>query len=117
MVSSPARGALVTGASSGIGAEIARELHRRGNHVLLVARRADRLAQLADELGERASVVPVDLSRAQDRAALPGRVAELGVEVDMLVNNAGLAVMGPQQHANPESELNVIEVDVAAVVD
>jgi uncharacterized protein len=109
--------ALVTGASSGIGAEIARELHRRGNHVVLVARRADRLAELAAELGDRAFVVPTDLSRPAERASLPGRVAALGLQIDTLVNNAGLAVMGPQHRADPDAELNVIEVDVAAVVD
>lgn len=117
MADAPVTGALVTGASSGIGAAIARELHRRGNHVILVARRADRLNELAAEFGMRSSVVPADLSRREDRADLPGRVAALGLTVDVLVNNAGLAVMGTQQHADPEAELNVVEVDVAAVAD
>ena len=109
--------ALVTGASSGIGAAIARDLHRRGCSVVLVARRAERLAELAAELGNRCSVVPADLSDAQDRAALPGRVAGLGLQVDVLVNNAGISTMGRQHAADPEAELGVIAVDVAAVVD
>lgn len=109
--------ALVTGASSGIGAAIARELHRRGHHVVLTARRADLLADLAAELGERSSVVPADLSRPEDRSALPARVQALGLEIDILVNNAGLSTMGPQHSADPAAELTVIEVDVAAVVD
>lgn len=109
--------ALVTGASSGIGAEFARELSRRGHHVILVARRADRLADLAAELGSRSSVVAVDLSLRQNRAALPGRVAALGLQVDVLINNAGLTTMGPQRAADPDAELNEIEVDIAAVVD
>ncbi len=109
--------ALVTGASSGIGVAIARELHRRGRHVVLVARRAELLDSLAAQLGDRVSVVPADLSRREDRAGLPGRVAGLGLGVDVLVNNAGLATMGPQCAADPGAELNVIEVDVAAVVD
>lgn len=109
--------ALVTGASSGIGAAIARELHRRGHHVVLTARRAELLDSLAAELGERTSVVPADLSRPADRAALPARTAALGLPIDILVNNAGLATMGPQHSADPAAELDVIEVDVAAVVD
>jgi len=111
------RAALVTGASSGIGAAIARELAGRGHHVVLVARRAERLAELSAELGQRSSVVPADLSRREDRAALPQRVAGLGLDVDILVNNAGLTTMGPVAQADPDAELNMIEVDVAAVVD
>ncbi len=109
--------ALVTGASSGIGSQIARELHRRGHHVVLVARRAEALDALADELGARVSVVPADLSDRKERAGLPGRVAALGLAIDILVNNAGLTTMGPQHAADPEAELGVIDVNVAAVVD
>lgn len=109
--------ALVTGASSGIGAAIARELHRRGHQVALVARRADRLEELAAELNGRTSVVAADLSRREDRAGLPGRLAGLGLSVEVLVNCAGLSTIGPQCGADPNAELNVIEVDVAAVVD
>lgn len=109
--------ALITGASSGIGAAIARDLHSRGHHVVLTARRADLLTELAAELGDRTSVVPADLSRPEDRAALPARVHELGLQINILVNNAGLATMGPQHSADPEDELTVVEVDVAAVVD
>ena len=111
------RGALITGASSGIGAEIAREFHRRGYHVVLVARRAELLEQLAAEFGSRVSVLTADLSQRADRAALPGRVAEIGVPIDVLVNNAGLTTLGPQSGTDTDAELNVIEVDVAAVVD
>jgi uncharacterized protein len=108
---------LVTGASSGIGAEIAREFARRGRHVVLVARRADKLDELAESLGSSADVLAADLSNADDRAALPGRVAELGLVVDILVNNAGLSTAGPIAESDPAAELNLIEVDVAAVAD
>ena len=80
--------ALVTGASSGIGEQFARQLAARGHDLVLVARRADRLEALAAELPTEAHVIACDL--AADAASLPARVAELGVEVDLLVNNAGL---------------------------
>lgn len=113
----PRRAALITGASSGIGAEIARQLARRGHHVVLVARRTEQLTELAGQLSGPSSVVTADLSNPEERAALPERVAGLGLEVDILVNNAGLSTMGPVAAADPGAELNVIEVDVAAVVD
>lgn len=120
----PAPGAdrtcLVTGASSGIGAEIARQLAERGHGVTLVARRADRLSELADELGAagvRAEVLATDLVDRKARADLPGRVAALGLSVDVLVNNAGLSTLGPVSRSDPGAELDMIEVDVAAVAD
>ncbi len=108
---------LVTGASSGIGEELAREFARRGRHVLLVARRADKLEALATSLGSAAAVLAADLSQAVERAALPERVAELGLVVDVLVNNAGLSTSGAVFSSDPVAELNLVEVDVAAVAD
>lgn len=108
---------LVTGASSGIGEELAREFSRRGRHVLLVARRADKLAELATSLGPSATVLAADLAKPDDRAALPARVADLGLVVDVLVNNAGLSTSGPVATSDPGAELNLVEVDVAAVAD
>ncbi|MEZ5382201.1 MAG: SDR family oxidoreductase [Microthrixaceae bacterium] len=116
----PDRTALVTGASSGIGAELARELAGRGHGVALVARREDRLADLAGELaaaGVRAEVLATDLADRDARAALPGRVEALGLEVDILVNNAGLSTFGAVASSDPAAELQMIEVDVAAVAD
>lgn len=117
---SPTTIALVTGASSGIGASMARELARRGHGVGLVARSADRLQELADELsatGIRAEVLAVDLTDRDTRAALPGRVSDLGLSVSILVNNAGLSTTGPVLDADVDAELRMVEVDVAAVVD
>ncbi len=111
------RAAVVTGASSGIGESLARELAGRGHQVVLVARRAEKLTRLADELGARAHVVPADLSRREDRAALPGRVTELGLFANILINNAGLSTLGPVAAADVDAELNLIEVDIGAVVD
>jgi short-subunit dehydrogenase len=111
------RTAVVTGASSGIGDAIARELARRGHQVVLVARRADRLAALAEELGPRSHVIPADLSQRTDRAGLLDRITDLGLTVDILVNNAGMSTLGPVAKSDPAAELNLVEVDVAAVVD
>ncbi|RRR45505.1 SDR family NAD(P)-dependent oxidoreductase, partial [Mycolicibacter terrae] len=114
----PGRAAIVTGASSGIGAAVARELARRGHQLVLVARSADRLHALAAELSPRpVHVLPADLSRRTERAALPGRIAHLGLVPDVLVNNAGLAVVGLAANTEPERQLGLVEVDVAAVVD
>jgi hypothetical protein len=116
----PDRTAIVTGASSGIGQAIARELARRGHGVTLVARRADRLEALASELGPtgvRAEVIAMDLSDRGARAALPGRLSDLGLTPVILVNNAGLSTFGPVAKSDPESEMNMIEVDVVAIAD
>jgi short-subunit dehydrogenase len=108
---------VVTGASSGIGEQIAREFARRGYRLVLVARRADRLRDLAEELGGLAHVLPADLSNRDDRATLPDQVAALGVVADVLINNAGLTTLGPVAESNPQTQLKLVEVDVAAVVD
>ncbi|MEW5808346.1 MAG: SDR family oxidoreductase [Actinomycetota bacterium] len=108
---------LVTGASSGIGEQIAHEFARRGYPVVLVARRADKLTALAQSLGARAFVVPADLADPAQRAALPDEVAALGVTVDILVNNAGMSNLGPVARVSAADELKLIELDIAAVVD
>ena len=113
----PDRAAVVTGASSGIGAEIARDLAGRGHQVVLVARTESKLTELAGELGDRAHVLATDLSDRDARAGLLARVSELGLVADVLVNNAGLSTLGPVHRSDPDAELNLVEVDVAAVVD
>jgi len=89
----PAATAVITGASSGLGVDIARELASRGYGVTLVARREGKLREVADELatahGIRAEVLACDLMDADARAELPGRVTERGLRADLLVNNAG----------------------------
>ncbi|SOJ52646.1 Serine 3-dehydrogenase [Mycobacterium simulans] len=111
------RAAIVTGASSGIGEEFAKILTRRGYQVVLVARRVDRLEDIAARLGANAHPLPTDLSDRDDRASLPDRVDALGLVPDILINNAGLSTLGVVAKSVPEKELNLVEVDVAAVVD
>ena len=82
--------ALVTGASGGIGAEIARVLHAAGATVGLSGTRTDPLEALAAELGERAHVLPCNLGDAEAVEALPKQAAEAMGSVDILVNNAGI---------------------------
>lgn len=111
------RAAVITGASSGIGASIARELAGRGHRVVLVARRTEKLTELAAELGDRAQVVPADLSRREDRAVLTERVNDLGLIVNVLINNAGVANRGLVATSKVDAELDLVEVDVSAVVE
>ena len=117
---SPTGTAIVTGASSGIGAEIARLLASRGRGVTLVARREDRLRALADELtaarGIRAEVITADLTDESSRTAIGEQITERGLAVDILVNNAGLSTVGPVATGDVAKELAMVRTDVEAVV-
>lgn len=110
--------AVVTGASSGIGEAIARQLTGRGHRVAVVARRQDRLERLCAELGgpDRAVPVVADLAVPADRDRLEERLQELG-QVDILVNNAGFGVYEPFVESAREREIQQVRVDVEAVVD
>ena len=111
--------AVITGASSGIGEEFARQLAARGYGVFLVARREERLRALADDLerlhGIRAEIASADLENAAEVAALPGIVAERGLDVEILVNNAGFTTVG-DVHENPDRQLGMVRVNVEALV-
>ncbi len=110
---------LVTGASSGIGVELARELAGRGHGVALVARRQGPLDELAAELsrdhGVRAEVVTADLTDPDARRAVGETLAERGLRVSALVNNAGFSTTGPVAESDPEREVAMIRTDVEAV--
>lgn len=114
----PSAAALITGASAGIGAEIARELARRGHGLVLVARRRNKLEEIAAELsadhGIRAEAVGCDLGNAASRQRLPARIASLGLDVAILVNNAGFATGGPFHESDPGRELEQVRVLVEA---
>jgi short-subunit dehydrogenase len=106
--------ALVTGASSGIGEQFARQLSERGQELILVARRTDRLERLAGELPTGAEVIGCDLGR--EAADLPGRVEALGATVDLLVNNAGFGNRGPFLETDAERDAESVRVNCEAVV-
>ena len=116
---SPDSAALVTGASSGIGEQFARQLSDMGHRLVLVARREERLQELAQELGGdgRATVIAADLAQAGDRERLASRIEEMGAQVDILVNNAGYGIFKPFGEDGPEPELQQVRVLVEAVVD
>jgi short-subunit dehydrogenase len=114
-----ANAALITGASSGIGEEFARQLAARGYNLVLVARRTDRLKALAAQLGPlavRAEVEVADLQNPDLVQALPARIAEHGLEIDLLVNNAGFGHYGAFAQSKLESEIGQIRVNVEALV-
>lgn len=106
--------ALITGASGGIGAAIARALHRQGAAVALSGTRESALATLAAELGERAHVCPADLAdpKAAD-ALIAAAEAALG-RIDILVNNAGLTRDGLALRMSDADWQTVLDVDLAA---
>lgn len=114
-----ARSVLVTGASSGIGAAIARGLSRRGYHPVLVARRADRLRRLADELaGEHsgtAEVLPLDLTDGAARAELIARITEQSPAG--LVNSAGFGTNGLFQSLDLRRESQQVTVNALALME
>ncbi len=110
----------MTGASSGIGADIARELAERGHGVTLVARREDRLRELADELaglGANVEVIACDVADSAARAGLLDKVERRGLTVDILVNNAGIGTMGSVTKTPVAEEISQVRVNVEAVVD
>jgi 3-oxoacyl-[acyl-carrier protein] reductase len=106
--------ALVTGASGGIGAEIARALHGQGATVALSGTRKEALETLAAELGERAHVCPADLAEPDAASALIAAAEAALGKVDILVNNAGLTKDGLALRMSDADWAKVLDVDLAA---
>jgi short-subunit dehydrogenase len=111
---------LVTGASSGLGAEMARILARKGANLILTARSRDRLEELATDLeranGIEAKVVCEDLAAQGGAERLLAKIRALGVDVEHLVNNAGFGSSGAFSAAEPEREAAMVRLNVEAVV-
>ena len=112
---------LVTGASDGIGRELARIAAAHRDDVVLVARREGKLRDLAKELeqqhGVRAHVVPADLGQPGAGTEVAARVAALGIDVDHLINNAGFGIFGKFVETPLDIELQILQVNIVALTE
>ncbi|KAB1654322.1 SDR family oxidoreductase [Pseudoclavibacter chungangensis] len=111
---------LITGASSGLGVEFANEFARRGADLVIVARRRERLEELAERLrrehGTTVHVVPLDLAAPDAAATLRARTDELGVRIEHVVNNAGFGMQGEFADADPERIDEMVRLNIGALV-
>jgi len=108
--------ALVTGASAGLGVDFARQLSKRGHRLALVARRKERLEELARELGN-ARAVAIDLSKKDAAAKLLADLESNGETVDLLVNNAGFGLIGRFAELDAKRERQMIDLNVGALTE
>jgi short-subunit dehydrogenase len=111
---------LVTGASGGIGLEIARVFASRGFNLVLSARSADKLESLAAELrqgGARVDVFAVDLASRDGARVLFERVVAAGIQVDILVNNAGIGLWGHFRETSLDRELSMLQLNVSSLTE
>jgi uncharacterized protein len=112
---------LITGASSGIGAALAHEFAANGHDVVLVARREQALAALADAIAAkgttRPTVLPADLARADATQAIAEALDRRGLEPDVVVNNAGFGLLGAADTLDRAEQLAMIDLDVRALTD
>ena len=115
------RWALVTGASAGIGAEFCRQLAAMNYSIVLVARREDRLRELAADLVSRSGIecrcFPADLARPEASRELTGRLAQENIEIEFLVNNAGYGVPGTFTEASWQSHADSLQVMLTSVCE
>ncbi len=110
--------ALITGASAGIGEELARLFAARGYDLILAARREDRLQDLAAELSEcTAHCIGVDLAKGKGPGKLISRVRELDLKVDVLINNAGVISAEPMLEADGDWLTNLVNLNVRALTE
>jgi hypothetical protein len=112
--------ALITGASAGIGLDIARLMAAANFDLILVARGTDKLQALAQELeaehGIHAHVIPADLARRESPEEIFAEIARRGLQTDILVNNAGFGVYGPFSQTSLPDELQMIQVNITSLI-
>ena len=111
-----ARVAVVTGASSGIGEATARALATAGYHVAVLARRVDRISALADELGDGAIAIEADVTDRDSMLAAAQRVQQELGGADVLVNNAGIMLLGPFDTGQRDDYRQMIEVNLLGAI-
>ncbi|MEO0368919.1 MAG: SDR family oxidoreductase [Pseudomonadota bacterium] len=113
--------ALITGASSGIGAEFARQLAAKKRDLVLVARSQDKLNQLAEQLQQqhsiRAHVISQDLTEPNATASIARQVEELGIVIDLLINNAGFGDYGSFSESLLDRQNSMIQLNISALVE
>ncbi|MEO0434235.1 MAG: SDR family oxidoreductase [Cyanobacteria bacterium J06656_5] len=113
--------ALITGASSGIGAEFARQLAAKKLDLVLVARSQDKLNHLAEELGQqygvRANVIVQDLTQPGASLSVARQVETLGLAIDLLINNAGFGDYGPFVESVLDQQTSMIQLNISALVE
>jgi short-subunit dehydrogenase len=114
------RWALVTGASAGIGVALAKELASAGVHLLLTARRLDRLEELGRTLGEKygvqTGIFAADLAQPEAPAKIFAFTAQKGIAIDLLINNAGFGQYGELPQVGTQRLLDMVQVNCAAIV-
>ena len=114
------RYAVITGASSGIGLELSRELAKERYDLILIARKRDKLRDLSDDLSKRYNIsvdyIDFDLTKINELDSLVGKVLDITKSIDLLINNAGAGIYGPLQSLRDEDIINVVNLNYVSPI-